>query len=464
MPYFEYFSTQFTCSMRRFSCIVGVLLFGMTWGQAQMPKGEIKATLRMLQAAPTFLAVIDSLSLHDHFPDSTTLSVVREALWQRLLEDDVRFPESKRAFEEGKCEYAPNKTGLFSLKVKGARPDHGYPVYIGLHGGGGGPKEMNDEQWDQMQKYYLSSIDTGIYIAPRGPNNTWNLHFDDDAQAFYNRLLGEVRRYAGADPDRIYLMGYSAGGDGVYQLAPRLAPQLAAADMSAGHHNGISPVNLEHLPMLLQVGELDDAYDRNKETVSYGMLLDSLAKRFPGEYVHQVYVHAGAQHSYVRDRQGAQAVGQVLQNPIKWLQTGVPGKSVVAMTDAPTWVSKFVRNPYPQQLRWDAATRLASNEDWYWISVGQADAAQVIEVWASPATNALRIAPFTGELRIHLHEALFDPSKPIVVSIDGQTLTLHPHPSMLEMAKTMLQTVDPAYASWQTVRVWRDAKGKYIAE
>ena len=33
------------------------------------------------------------------------------------------------------------------------------------------------------------------------------------------------------DPNRVYLLGYSAGGDGVYQLAPRMADRFAAASM-----------------------------------------------------------------------------------------------------------------------------------------------------------------------------------------------------------------------------------------
>ena len=40
--------------------------------------------------------------------------------------------------------------------------------------------------------------------------------------------------FYGVDSDRVYLMGYSAGGDGVYQVAPRMADRFAAAAMMAG--------------------------------------------------------------------------------------------------------------------------------------------------------------------------------------------------------------------------------------
>ena len=66
------------------------------------------------------------------------------------------------------------------------------------------------------------------------------------------------------DPNRVYLLGYSAGGDGVYQITPRMADRWAGANMSAGHPNGVGLVNLYHVPFVIQVGECDSAYNRNK--------------------------------------------------------------------------------------------------------------------------------------------------------------------------------------------------------
>ena len=38
-----------------------------------------------------------------------------------------------------------------------------------------------------------------------------------------DRLIENLVVFEGVDPNRVYLLGYSAGGDGVYQLAPRMA-------------------------------------------------------------------------------------------------------------------------------------------------------------------------------------------------------------------------------------------------
>jgi dienelactone hydrolase len=447
---------------KRCFILLGLILLALGL-PAQLSKVQTRQMMRMLQAAPTCEAVVDSLSRKDYFPDSASIPVVREALWQKLVAQAAH----EKTFREGQintCHFRPGMEGRFSFKRKGVTPARGYPVYIALHGGGGGPQEMNDEQWEQMQSYYWQSIDTGIYIAPRGIHDTWNLHFDDEAQAFFKVLLQDLRLCGGIDPDRVYLLGYSAGGDGVYQLAPRFASQLAAASMSAGHHNGVHADNLEHLPMLLQVGELDEDYDRNKETVRYSMILDSLQNLFPGEFLHQVYLHAAAEHSYVMDRRGSAFMANVIASPVAWLKAKALPQTLQAVTDAPTWLRAHRRDAHPRHIRWDAATRTAGCDDFYWLSVGQADAGQVIEVWADPAQNSLRIAPFKGELRIHLHEALFHPAKPIKITVGSQAFTLQPRPSMLEMAKTIFATIDPAYCAWQTVRVWSDGKGRFSAQ
>ncbi len=58
-------------------------------------------------------------------------------------------------------------------------------------------------------------------------------------------------------------LGYSAGGDGVYRLGPRLADYLGGACMMAGHPGEASLHNLKNIAFSIHVGELDHAYNRN---------------------------------------------------------------------------------------------------------------------------------------------------------------------------------------------------------
>ncbi len=47
----------------------------------------------------------------------------------------------------------------------------------------------------------------------------------------FDRLIEDMIVFEDVDPNRVYLTGYSAGGDGTYQLAPRMADRFAAAAM-----------------------------------------------------------------------------------------------------------------------------------------------------------------------------------------------------------------------------------------
>jgi poly(3-hydroxybutyrate) depolymerase len=132
----------------------------------------------------------------------------------------------------------------YTLTVKGAKPKEGFPLYIALHGGGSAPKAVNDGQWQQMRFYYLQSVKTGVYVATRGIRDTWNPHSNEESYPLYDTLIRHLIAEHDVDPNRVYLLGYSAGGDGVYQITPRMADRFAAVNMSAGHPNGINLVNL----------------------------------------------------------------------------------------------------------------------------------------------------------------------------------------------------------------------------
>ena len=81
-------------------------------------------------------------------------------------------------------------------------------------------------------------------------------------------------------------MGRAAGGDGIYQVAPRMADRFAAAAMSAGHPNEASPLGLRNIGFTIHMGENDYQYDRNKVAVQWGNQLAELRGKDPGGYRH----------------------------------------------------------------------------------------------------------------------------------------------------------------------------------
>ena len=81
----------------------------------------------------------------------------------------------------------------FWYAVHGDPPEgEGRSLYISMHGGGGAPPAVNDQQWENQKRLYKPA--EGVYLAPRAPTDTWNLwhraHIDD----FYDRLIENLAR------------------------------------------------------------------------------------------------------------------------------------------------------------------------------------------------------------------------------------------------------------------------------
>ena len=118
-------------------------------------------------------------------------------------------------------------------RVFGETPDDGRSLYISMHGGGNAPKELNDQQWQNQIRLYAP--EEGVYVAPRAPFDDWNMWFRPQMDQFFEELILAAVTEFGVNPDKVYLLGYSAGGDGVWRMAPRMADRWAAASMMAGH-------------------------------------------------------------------------------------------------------------------------------------------------------------------------------------------------------------------------------------
>ncbi len=205
--------------------------------------------------------------------------------------------------------------------VFGEEPVNGRSLYISLHGGGGAPSELNDSQWRNQWQLYQPK--EGVYLCPRPPFNTWDLHFRPECDRFYEEIIHLMVAYYNVNPDKVYILGYSAGGDGVWRLAPRLADHWAAASMMAGHPGDVSLVNLRNLPFMVWCGSEDYAYDRNSKCAERIKELSSLHSGDPSGYIYEGHIVTGKGHWM--DREDTLAIG---------------------------WMSQYTRNPYPTKIVW----------------------------------------------------------------------------------------------------------------
>jgi dienelactone hydrolase len=189
---------------------------------------------------------------------------------------------------------AAGKTMPLRIKQFGTAPASGHALYISMHGGGGAPKQVNDQQWKNQIRLY--EPEEGYYVAPRAPTDTWNLWHESHMDPLLDRLIAAFVIAKGVDPDRIYLMGYSAGGDGVFQLAPRMSDRWAAVAMMAGHPNETKPDGLRNVPFALYMGGKDSAYGRNRIAKEWEEALAALQAKDPEGYVHRVRIYEDKGH------------------------------------------------------------------------------------------------------------------------------------------------------------------------
>jgi predicted esterase len=230
----------------------------------------------------------------------------------------------------------------FYYQTFGEKPIEGRSLYISMHGGGGTTAEINDQQYENQKHLYDGTMDTleGIYLAPRAPTNTWNLWHQSHIDQFFELLIFLMIEKEDVDPNKIYLLGYSAGGDGVFQLATRMTDRFAAASMMAGHPNDAVPFNLSNMPFALHMGSLDSAYQRNQVAENWQTLYKKLSHLNPGSYQHQIVIHEEKGH---------------------WMQL----EDAIALP----WMSQFQRNPLPEKIIWYPINK--AEQSMYWLAAPQ---------------------------------------------------------------------------------------------
>jgi len=189
----------------------------------------------------------------------------------------------------------------FKTNTYGEKPADGRSLYISLHGGGGTTAAVNDGQWnnqvfmtsDQPNMY---NIKEGVVIVPRAPTDSWNMWFQDEVYILLEQTIRAATLFADVNPDKVYVMGYSAGGDGIFRLATYMADHWAAAAMSAGHPGETTPANLRNIGFALNMGGKDDAYKRNELAAEWKQKLNKLQTEDPSGYKHMVNIFADKPH------------------------------------------------------------------------------------------------------------------------------------------------------------------------
>ena len=302
--------------------------------------------------------------------------------------DSVKFALND-AFKEKVIKHGKLEMKL-DWKVFGNAPSEGRALYISLHGGGNTDPATNDSQWVNQLSLYTPA--EGIYLCPRAIVDDWNMHFRSECDGFYEDVIHLAVAFLGVNPDKVYLMGYSAGGDGVWQLAPRMADHWAAASMMAGHPNGVSLVNLRNLPFSVWCGAQDDSYHRNEACAAKIDELAALHAADPGGYVYEGHIVAGKGH---------------------WMD----GEDRAAVP----WMAQYKRNACPEKVVWVQADEKKAAFYWLGVPLSQAAKGKKIEARIDGNTVEILSSDYTAAT-IYLNDSLMDLDKPVRVVFGDKVL------------------------------------------
>jgi hypothetical protein len=345
--------------------------------------------------------------------DFATVALTRDDARQAeqlLWDNHVRTIKQTRSDEMKARRLSLDKLQMpFYYGVHGDKPEDGRSLYISLHGGGGTTTQVNDGQWNNQKKLY--GIAEGVYLAPRSPNDAWDMWHQGHIDGMFDRLIENMVVFEDVNPNRVYLLGYSAGGDGVYRLAPRMADRWAAASMMAGHPGSASPVNLYNTPFTIHVGGNDGAYDRNNVARKWGGMLDELRKNNPDGYVHWTNIYEDKGH---------------------WVDGG--GASALP------WMAKHTRNPLPKRIIW----RHEKHNRFYWLAAERLKHGAVVRATLAGQRIDLELGG-VRELVIRVNDNMLNLDEEVIVtSGERQLFRGRTMRSISTLAETLAERGDPA--------------------
>ncbi|HAS82289.1 MAG TPA: hypothetical protein DCS43_06350 [Verrucomicrobia bacterium] len=414
----------------------------------------------------------------DMLIQTNELSRITEKVWAKYVEE-ITADTQRQAEQEAKVITYDGKTMRYAYTVVGEKPATGYALYIALHGGGEAPTGLNDSQWQHMQTYYLNGVTNGIYLAARGVTDNWNLHWREQSFACYDRLIENMIAFGQVDPNRVYLMGFSAGGDALYQIPARMPDRWAASAMSAGHPNGVPPDNYANLGFLIQVGENDKAHKRNTVAAEYGVRIRKLQEEHPGLYAHATYIHARCFHNFA-DHGEKGSLQRVYTDPAAWQEKGTNAPTERIDCHSIRWLDQYVRHPLPRKLIWDCTTRATRRGDkhpgfWpttekdnlhYWIGTDRYDKdtpleAERIVIDVDADTKQINVLEIGNFVRLYLHPLMFAPGQEIMVQVNGKVLKATPTPSLRMLVQSVLDRGDPNYCFPASLTLSRNPEGTW---
>jgi pimeloyl-ACP methyl ester carboxylesterase len=306
----------------------------------------------------------------------------------------------------------------YVVRQVGKMPSGGWPLVIAMHGGGKAPKQVNDQQWGIMQRYYKDQPGDGgyLYLALRAPTDAWNGFYTGYVYPLVARLIRQMLVCEEVDPDKVFLIGYSHGGYGAFAIGPKMADRFAAIHSSAAAPTDgeSSPKNLMSTPFTFMIGDRDLAFGRLKRCLAFDQAVKDLRGKRKDAYPVRMFLKKGFGH------------------------TGLPDRDQLAS------ILPAVRNPRPDSILWELTDSVVTR--FAWLESPEPAKKHLIE--ATKKGNRFEIK-LTGveSLNLYLDERMIDYRKPVVVGVNGQAVVERIlTPSLSVLCQTLQERGDPSFA------------------
>ena len=362
-----------------------------------------------------FACTLGLFSVFSSYAQSTQLSKQEEVSTRQQIITSWKAQLSAQLLstDRANCVTQGDLKMRYTAQVFGAKPADGRSLWISMHGGGNAPTSLNDSQWENQKHLYQPA--EGVYVCPRAPWDDWDMWFKNPIDRMFEELIQTMMLFHDVNPDKVYILGYSAGGDGVWRIAPRMADHWAAASMMAGHPGDVSLLGVRNMPFMLWCGGEDAAYNR-KEVAQRGLELDSLQHADPDGYIHETHIVAGKPH---------------------WMD--LEDKAALP------WMAKYTRNPYPSTVVWCQGDN--GRPYFYWLGVPDSETKKGNELRASIKNNTVTITKCDySQVTLYLNDQLVDLDKAVKVVYGKKTLYKGKLSRTAEnLQKSLEERGDPSY-------------------
>jgi hypothetical protein len=286
----------------------------------------------------------------------------RDLAWT-AYKSSARHKDLKAEFE-AKLIKTDDRQSPFLVRIVGTpKPGEPIPLVIAMHGGGGAPKDVNDQQWQGMfSGYYKDAPNrTYIYCALRAPNDEWNGFYDDSISQVVERLILAFSIFGQADPNRVVITGASHGGYGAFVICPKIPHRFAAGNASAsaptdGETKG---QNLRNLYFTWFNGALDTAYGRADRVQGFAMRWAEWKSQYGGFAGGMTFLD-GVGHSVPDRDKPAELLNQdrnLTPDRLIWVQTDERIKSHYYLVDPKPNSGRMI------DLKLDGRSFVITNED-----------------------------------------------------------------------------------------------------